>query len=118
MQRGAHGMTEHRYEITDKPHEGEMPDVLMQMQAITRAAAEPWTPGMSIKEAIGRAARRLDISYRRAATFWRAEPCKVLAEEADKLRRWHRKWLADERVRLSARIEQLELEWERLGDQL
>lgn len=61
-------------------------DTLTEMQAIVRSASEPWRPGDSVKVAISRAARKLDISYRRARTFWYAYRCAVRAAEADKLR--------------------------------
>ena len=57
-----------------------------EMQRIVRSAAEPAVPGESVKAALGRAARRLGLGYRRARTFWYGDACSVRAWEADRLR--------------------------------
>ena len=57
-----------------------------EMQAILRMAAEPASPGESVKAAINRAARRLQLGYRRARAIWYEEARIITAEEADRLR--------------------------------
>jgi hypothetical protein len=80
-------------------------DVLREMQGITRLAAEPVPPGDNVKGAIGRAARALHLTYRRAYSLWYgAEKTLVREEEAARLR--------VERTRL------LELRLERLGREI
>lgn len=62
-------------------------DPASEMQAIVRLAAEPRPAGDSTKGAIGRAARALKLTYRRAYAFWYlSERVRVTAEEADRLR--------------------------------
>ena len=78
-----------------------------EMSQIVRTAAEPWSPGDSVKAAINRAARRLRLSIRRATTFWYARPCTVLASEADALRAWKRQNEFLEIARLERRLEEL-----------
>lgn len=85
-----------------------MPNVTCEMQEIVRTAAMPWTPGMSVKEAIGRASRTLGINHRRATSFWYASKTTVLAEEADTLRRWYRQWMQTQRDRMAAEIQNLD----------
>jgi len=60
--------------------------IAVEMQAITRRAAEPWLPGDSVKAAIGRASRALGIGHRRARSFWYGEAAAVRAVEADRMR--------------------------------
>jgi len=81
-----------------------MPDTLIvaiEMQSITRRAAEPWLPGDSVKAAIGRAARALGIGYRRARSFWYCENVSVRAFEADQLRSAELAMLAQRQRRLT-----------------
>jgi hypothetical protein len=87
-------------------------DISIEMQTITRKAAEPLQPGDSVKAQIRRAARALGIEDRRARTFWYGQTEAVWAHEADALRRWYRKWKATELERAKARVQQLELEWQ------
>jgi len=61
-------------------------DITVEMQAITRRAAEPLLPGDSVKAAILRASRTLGIGYRRAWSFWYGESVSVRAIEADRMR--------------------------------
>jgi len=91
-----------------------MPNVTCEMQSIVRRAAMPWTPGMSVKEAIGRAARTLGINHRRATSFWYGSKTQVLADEADTLRAWHRNWLATQRERMESEIRQFDLALENM----
>ena len=77
--------------------------VALEMQAITRRAAEPWLPGDSVKAAIGRASRALGIGHRRARSFWYGEAAAVRAVEADRMR-------AAEALLLTKRRQQLEHE--------
>lgn len=81
--------------------------VALEMQRIVREAAEPWSPGDSVKAAIGRAARALGLPFRRARTFWYASPCAVRAEEADQLRARDRALVEERLRRLEAEIELL-----------
>lgn len=79
--------------------------LIAEMQAIVRMAAEPRQPVDGIKAAVGRAAKALGISYRRAMTFWYGYTEKVLVTEAEAER------LRAERARLLAlRIDRLERE--------
>ena len=83
-------------------------DTLSEMSGITRAASEPFAPGDSVKVAIDRASRRLGISYRRARSFWNAEPTAVVkASEADKLRAWYWAHVENEAERLEQRAAEL-----------
>ncbi|MGD0109223.1 MAG: hypothetical protein ABSC06_35075 [Rhodopila sp.] len=75
--------------------------IAVEMQAITRRAAEPWAPGDSVKAAIGRAARALGIGYRRARSFWYCENVAVRALEADRLRAAELAMLAQRQRRLT-----------------
>ncbi len=77
--------------------------IVIEMQGITRRAAEPLRPGDNVKATIARAARTLGIGYRRARSFWYGEPVAVRAIEADRMR------AADLRL-LAARERRLELE--------
>jgi hypothetical protein len=77
--------------------------ITIEMQSITRRAAEPWMPGDNVKGAIGCAARALGIGYRRARSFWYGESVAVRAAEADQLR-------AAEKLLLAARRRRLEQE--------
>ena len=81
-----------------------------EMQAIVRAAAEPWAPGDTVKAAINRATRVLGLPHRRTFAFWYLQARAVHAHEADALRRWHRKWQRDKAARLNAELEQLEIQ--------
>jgi hypothetical protein len=76
----------------------------VEMQAITRHAAEPWLPGDSVKAAIGRAARALGIGYRRARSFWYGESVAVRAIEADRLRAAAALLLTQRRQRLEQEL--------------
>jgi hypothetical protein len=89
----------------------------LEMQSITRRAAEPYVPGDSIKAQINRAARSLGLNYRRARTFWYAATEAVRAEEADALRQWHRQWVATRIARLETELQQLGAEWQKMGRQ-
>jgi len=60
--------------------------LIAEMQAIVRMAAEPRQPVDGIKAAVGRAAKALGISYRRAMTFWYGYTEKVLVTEAEAAR--------------------------------
>lgn len=83
--------------------------VLNDMQRIARLAAEPRAPGDSTKAAIGRAARALGLSYRRARSFWYASPdAAVRAWEADRVRAEERNILASRRWRLEQEILMIE----------
>lgn len=86
-----------------------------EMQTIIRTAAEPWAAGDSIKAAIDRAARRTGLNFRRVRTLWYCQTTAIAAVEADTLRAWHRGWLAKEHARLTARLAELETEWNQLG---
>jgi hypothetical protein len=71
-----------------------MSAALLEAHYIVREAAEPWTPGDSVKAGINRAARVLDLSFRRAKTFWYCAPeGRVGADEIDHLRRRHHELL-------------------------
>lgn len=91
-----------------------MCDVAAEAQQIVRMAAEPWAAGDGIKAGIDRAARRLNLSYRRARTFWYGAHCAVLAAEMDQLRA-RRAFLLGERMKrldaeralIAARLEAL-----------
>jgi hypothetical protein len=61
--------------------------VALEMLAIVREAAEPSQPGESVKAAIGRAARRLGLSFARVHGIWYGRARQITAEEADTLRR-------------------------------
>ena len=83
--------------------------VLLDMKRITRYAAEPRPAGDSVKAAIGRAARTLGLTYRRAYSFWHAaEGTAVRAEEADKVRQAELRLMARERIQLGVRLEWIE----------
>lgn len=86
-----------------------------EMQMIIRRAAEPWQAGDSVKAGIDRAARRTGLAFRRARTLWYGQTETILAAEADMLRAWYRHWIETQHERALSRIEQLEIEWERLG---
>jgi hypothetical protein len=77
-------------------------DVVAELRAIARRAAEPCDAGDSVKAAIGRAARRLGLSYRRARSFWYGQG-SPRAAEADRLRAWFDTWCEGEAARLEAR---------------
>ena len=47
-----------------------MSRTIQEFQGIVRAAAEPREAGDSVKAAIGRAARRLQLGYGRARGLW------------------------------------------------
>ena len=85
--------------------------LMNEMQTIVRQAAEPYRAGESIKAQINRAADALGLSTRRTRSFWYADAAAVLAEEADRLRAWHARWVASEVTRLRARAAELEAEW-------
>lgn len=94
-------------------------DTLSEMSMITRAAAEPYVPGDSVKAQIGRAARALGLNYRRARSFWNAEPtAAVRAQEADALRRWYRQHAEQEAERLERRAADLRARSKMLGARL
>ncbi len=82
--------------------------ILSEMRDITRRAAEPWSPGDSAKAAIGRSARRLRLTYRRAYTFWYAAPAAVRAEEADRLRAIDKDLLKQRRENLQRQLAEIE----------
>lgn len=82
---------------------------LRDMQRITRFAAEPREPGDSVKAAIGRAAKRLNLSYRRCYDFWYASSgAAVRAAEADHLRAAELRLIAAERARLKTKLDWIE----------
>lgn len=58
-----------------------------EMQTIVRSAAEPWSPGDSVKAAVQRASRKIGLPYRRIRSFWYAQ-ADAWAHEADRLRAW------------------------------
>jgi hypothetical protein len=82
-------------------------DIIAEMQAITRAAAEPVGPGDSVKGQITRASRRLGLGPRRAETFWYGHRARILAEEADRLRQAMTRLRAERRARLAHELRSL-----------
>lgn len=82
---------------------------LMDMQRIVRLAAEPRTPDDSVKAAIGRAARSLQLNYRRAYAFWYAsDGTSPRAIEADRIRAEELRILANRRIRLERELDWIE----------
>ncbi len=73
-----------------------------EMQAILRLAAEPASPGESVKVAINRAARRLQLGYRRARAIWYEEARMITAAEADHLRTAQIQLMSERLSRLDA----------------
>jgi hypothetical protein len=86
--------------------------IIVEMQAITRLASEPWEPGDSVRVAISRAAHALGLSYRRARSFWYGDAVSVRAFEADQIRAAERAFLVKRRRRLQRELTVIE---ERLG---
>ena len=79
--------------------------ILIEMQTIVRRAADLGAaPGESVKAAIGRAAHRLGLTYRRTYTFWYGAHCAVLATEADRLRTAELRLLAESQHRLATEL--------------
>lgn len=84
-----------------------------EMQQIVRSAAEPVSPGASVKAALQQASRRLGLSYSRIRSFWYAQ-ADAWAHEADQLRAWRQmsdlqreQRLREELMALQARIGQM-----------
>src|SRR5574340_852005 len=87
--------------------------IILEMQSIVREAAVPAIPGETVKAAIGRAARRLQLGFGRARRYWYGEVRAVPAQEADRLRAI-RKLLLEERLRrMDSEMERIR---ERLGE--
>lgn len=78
-------MSNNPSETSYNPSEARMP-VTVEMAGIIRDAAQPGQPGESVKAAIGRAARRLNLGYSRARAIWYGQARMIGAEEADRLR--------------------------------
>lgn len=87
--------------------------VAFEMQRIVRETIEPPRAGESVKEQINRAARVLDLSAKRAESFWYGRG-RVLAFEADRLRQAYQANRAARRLRLLRELEQLDAEAARL----
>lgn len=61
-----------------------------ELQGMVRGAAEPWSPGESVKAAIRRAARALGMKPRRAEQAWYRQPAAWRAAEVETIRARHR----------------------------
>jgi len=85
-----------------------------EMRMIVRRAAQPVMPGDQIGAQINRAARRLDLPHRRTQEFWYGRARRILAQEADRMRAWHRAWIEAQRARLAADMASLDAEEARL----
>lgn len=97
-----------------KSFEGEnLPPVTAELRSIVIEASWPAEPGESVKAAIGRAARKLSLSYARTRAYWYDLVKMVPAEEADALRAARRQLRRDRLARLDAEAELLRLQ---LGD--
>ena len=80
-------------------------EALLDMQRIVRFAAEPRAPGDTTKAAIDRAARCLQLGYRRCYSFWHAAAGTVVkADEADRVRDAELRLIARERIRITQRM--------------
>lgn len=66
-----------------------------EMQDLARLAAEPWSPGDSVKAAIVRASRRLHWSFSRTRCAWYGKECAWRASEVDAARARRRELLLD-----------------------
>jgi hypothetical protein len=96
-------------DVDNRSRDADMADAIaIEMQTITRRAAEPWLPGDSVKAAIGRASRALGIGYRRARSFWYGEAVAVRAIEADRMRAAEQALLAKRRQRLEHELAAIE----------
>jgi hypothetical protein len=82
-----------------------MLEITAEMRSIVHAAAEPWQPGEHVKAAILRASRKLGIGYRRTRSFWYAQPVRVRADEADRLRAVELRLLAERQRRLARELQ-------------
>lgn len=81
-------------------------ELLAEMQAIVRMAAEPRQPVDGIKAALRRASAALGISYRRAMSFWYGDTrAHVTDEEAARLRAERTRLLRLREERLGLEIE-------------
>jgi hypothetical protein len=72
-------MSEFRSENSEMSYVAEASDLI-------RKAAEPRPVGDSVKSAIRRAARRLNLTFTRAKTIWYGEARRIDAHEMDALR--------------------------------
>lgn len=88
--------------------------VAVEMQAIVRLASQPWEPGDSVKVAIARAADVLNLSYRRARSFWYLELVAVRAVEADRMRAAERVLLAKRYRLIQHELAAIEVRLDRL----
>ena len=83
-----------------------------EMREIVAAAMEPWQPGDKMKAGLNRAHRALasaaGLSFRRIKSIHYGEPVSILAQEADRLRAWHRRHCEQEAARLRARLVELQ----------
>jgi hypothetical protein len=83
--------------------------ILADMQRITKLAAEPRLADDSVKAAIRRASTRLEITYRRARSFWYASPDTVVrASEAERLRAEEGRFLVKQRMRIEQELDLIE----------
>jgi hypothetical protein len=60
---------------------------ITEAQSLVRRCAEPGPAGESVKAAIGRASRRLDLPYSRTRDIWYGDARRIDAGEMDRLRR-------------------------------
>lgn len=89
--------------------------ISVEMQGYVHRAAEPWIAGDTVKAGLLRASRQTGLQYRRVRTLWYRQTLAISAFEADTLRAWNRRWLASQKARLQARLEQMEMEWQATG---
>jgi hypothetical protein len=81
-------------------------ELVAEMQAIVRMAAEPRQPVDGLKVALNRASRALGLSYRRTMSFWygHTERVRVSPEELARLRAERRRLLLLRMVRLEQEL--------------
>lgn len=81
--------------------------IVSEMQRIVRLMGGEGERGESVQAAIRRVSRRLGLSYRRTYSFWYGLDCAVLAVEADQLRAVELRLLAEQRARLTVKLNQV-----------
>ena len=60
---------------------------ITEAQSLVRRCVKPGPPGESVKAAIRRASRRLDLPFSRTKNIWYGDARRINAEEMDRLRR-------------------------------
>ena len=73
--------------MSEKLTEGERMTCVDEASTLLRRAAEPQPVGDSVKSAIGRAARRVGITFSRTQDIWYREARTVRADEMDAIRK-------------------------------